>query len=585
LILALSATAAALGLLVLVRLSGWISTEPPEVVVPRLQNPLQVTSSAGVESQPTWSPDGGRIAYVSDQSGNLDIWVTQLAGGPAQNFTADHKGFDRDPAWSPDGNQIAFASERDGGGIYVMPAIGGLSNRISPMASAEGVRSPQWSPDGAELAHIRREDQATFIEVVSLSTRESRRLQIPGGAGNRWDLSWSADGRFFAYVRAPNRDEGASRLWVLRASDAQAFAVTDGMSSDWSPIWSKDARTLFFLSNRGGSMDLWQQRIAVDGRPEGEAAAVTVGIGMQQAAFTADGRKLAYSKGRAVANVWRVPILEDREAVWGDAEQLTFDQAYIATLDLTPDGEHLLVSSDRGGNQDIWIVPIHGSDIRQLTTDRAPDLAPRVSPNGQQIAFYSHRSGNRDIWVMPLEGGPAVPLTQDPNTDMFPSWSPDGRDIAFYSGRTGNVDAFVVPASGGEARRITTESSPDYFPQWSPDGKWIAFSSYGTDREYRLWRMPASGGAAEQVMEDPAYFFRWSEDGKHIYFMGHERGNDDLWALTLEDGTERRVTRFSQKAGRLGDYALAVGKEYLYFTWRNDLGDIWVMDVATDDKD
>jgi hypothetical protein len=55
--------------------------------------------------------------------------------------------------------------------------------------------------------------------------------------------------------------------------------------------------------------------------------------------------------------------------------------------------------------------------------------------------------------------------------------------------------------------------------------------------------------------------------------------------LTLEDGTERRVTRFSQKAGRLGDYALAVGKEYLYFTWRNDLGDIWVMDVATDDKD
>jgi serine/threonine protein kinase len=320
---ALAATAIAIGLLVLVRLSGWISTGPPEVRVPRLQNPLQVTSAAGVESFPTWSPDGGRIAYVSDQSGNLDIWVTQLAGGPAANFTADHEGSDDEPAWSPDGSQIAFVSGRDGGGIYVMPAIGGLSQRISTRGSAEALWSPQWSSDGAELAHIRREDQGTFIDIVSLRTRESRHLRIPGDAGNRLDLSWSSDGRFFAYVRAPNRNDGASRLWVLRAADAKAFAVTDGITSDWSPIWSKDASALFFLSNRGGSMDLWQQPIATDGQPEGEPAAVTVGIGMQQAVFAADGRKLAYSKGRPVANVFRVPILEDREAVWGDAEQLT----------------------------------------------------------------------------------------------------------------------------------------------------------------------------------------------------------------------------------------------------------------------
>ena len=229
--------------------------ESKEVHVPRLQNPLQVTSAAGVESDPTWSPDGGRIAYVSDQSGNLDIWVTQLAGGPAANFTADHEGSDDDPSWSPDGSQIAFVSDREGSGIYVMPAIGGLPQRISPRGSAESLLSPQWSPDGTELAHIRREDQGTFIEVVSLRTRESRRLRIPGDAGTRCDLSWSLDGRFFAYVRAGTRDDGASRLWVLRAADTQAFAVTDGMTSDWSPRWSIDGGTLFFLSNRGGSMD------------------------------------------------------------------------------------------------------------------------------------------------------------------------------------------------------------------------------------------------------------------------------------------------------------------------------------------
>jgi len=121
-----------------------------------------------------------------------------------------------------------------------MPAIGGLSQRISTRGSAEALWSPQWSSDGAELAHIRREDQGTFIDIVSLRTRESRHLRIPGDAGNRLDLSWSSDGRFFAYVRAPNRNDGASRLWVLRAADAKAFAVTDGAETTFA--WTADTK-------------------------------------------------------------------------------------------------------------------------------------------------------------------------------------------------------------------------------------------------------------------------------------------------------------------------------------------------------
>jgi Tol biopolymer transport system component/serine/threonine protein kinase len=578
--------AAAIGLIVLVQVSGLISMKPPPLAVPRLENAVQVTAAAGVENHPTWSPDGGRIAYDSDQSGNLDIWVTQRTGGLAVNFTADHKGFDSEPAWSPDGNQIAFVSERDGGGIYVMPAIGGLTNRISPRASAGAyIQSPQWSSDGTELAYILVYAEATFIEVVSLKTRESRRLRIPGDAGNRFDLSWSADRRFFAYVRGSNPAAEVTRIWVLRSSDSQAFAVTDGLSSDWSPKWSKDARTLFFLSNREGSMDLWQQRIPEDGRPEGKAVAITVGIGMQQAAFTPDGRKLAYSKGRPIANVWRVPIVEGREAVWADAEQLTFDQANVGRPDLLPDGEHLLVNSDRGGNQSIWIVPIHGNDVRQITTDRAPDLAPRLSPDGKRIVFYSYRSGNRDIWVTPLDGGPAVQLTKYEGADMFPSWSPDGRNIAFYSGRSGGVHIFVVPATGGAARQVTTESSWDFYPQWSPDGNRLAFSSNRDDGVRRLWWVPASGGPPQRLTKGRANFFRWSPDGKRIYFNSDVRGDQDVWALNLKDGSERRVARLSGKQGNLGNEGLTASEHYLYFTWENSLGDIWVMDVVTRKKE
>jgi Tol biopolymer transport system component len=281
------------------------------------------------------------------------------------NFTADHDGFDRSPAWSPDGSQIAFVSERDGGGIFLIPAIGGLPVKVS--ASNMGLANPVWSADGTELAYIIVEPE-TVIEIVSQSTRKVRRLTMPGAPGNRWDLSWSRDGRFFAYGQGTGRE--FTQLWVLRASDGQAFAVTDGASSDTCPMWSRDGRTIFFLSSRGGSMDLWQRRIAEDGEPQGDAAPLTVGVGIQYAALTLDGQKIAYSQGRSIANVWRIPILEDRHAGWADAEQLTFDQAEIRYLDLSPDGEQLIVDSDRGGAQDLWVVPLVGNEMRQVTSGR-----------------------------------------------------------------------------------------------------------------------------------------------------------------------------------------------------------------------
>ena len=63
-------------------------------------------------------------------------------------------------------------------------------------------------------------------------------------------------------------------------------------------MWSADGRTLFFLSNRGGSVDLWQQRITEEGLPDGEPRPLTVGVGMRAATLSADGRTLAYARGR-----------------------------------------------------------------------------------------------------------------------------------------------------------------------------------------------------------------------------------------------------------------------------------------------
>ncbi len=551
-----------------------------EETVPRLTNPVQVTAAIGVEDNPAWSADGQTLAYQSDQSGNLDIWVTQVGGGQPVNRTADHSGTDQFPSWSPDGRQIAFWSDRDGGAYFVMPALGGIPRAVLTAAGmAEfGGQAPQWSSDGTELACVVQDDSGFFVEIVSLSTGESRRLPLPG-VRSRFHLSWSPDGHAFAYADTVNLTPDLSQLWVLRISDGEAFPITDGRMNDWSPSWSPDGRTLYFVSNRGGSMDLWQQKMGEDATPEGPPRSVTAGIGMRTAVFSPDGKKLAYSRGRLVANLWRVPILEDRPAAWADAEQVTFDQAFIEQVDVSRDGERLLFDSDRAGNMDLWTMPAAGGEMQQLTTDPSPDWAPRWSRDETEIVFYTARSGNRDVGVMPVAGGPARQLTRHEATDYGPAWSPDERQIAFSSSRSGNLDIWVVQVDTGEARQVTVDPGDDRYPQWSADGQWLVFRSPRSG-ESRLWRVSAAGGDPEPLTDGPAYYSRWPPDGQVIYFTGVAERAGNVWRFSVEDGTEQPVTGLTGRRGALGPVALATDGEYLYFTWAEDLGDVWVMDVA-----
>ena len=547
--------------------------------VPRLVNPVQVTSSVGVENQPSWSPDGRQLAYESDRSGEWDIWVTQLGGGDV-NRTAGHSGQARRPSWSPDGRQIAFFSQtQDDWGLYTMPAVGGDARKVSSVSfRGEALTSPQWSADGTRVAfshlpHLRDSKEGPSAEIVSLQTREVRRVPLGGRVGNeRLDLSWSPNGELFAYVDAINGGADVTRILIAPSSGGEPISITDGLTAAWSPSWSRDNATIYFISNQGGAMDLWHQRLSKEGRPRGAPERLTTGVGIRSVAFSPDGKKLAYSRGprQTADTVWRVPILNDRLATWKDAEQLISDAAFIQFLDVSPDKKLLALSSDRAGNQDLWILPIDGGDLIQLTTEPTPDWAPRWSPDGREILFYAYRSGNRDIWVMPAEGGPARQLTVDPTEDEVPTWAPDGTRIAFVARRGGNRDVWVMNADGREPRPLTTRPADDYVPEYSPDGAFIVFAD-----DEGVVRIPAEGGEIEFLTR--GYVSRWAPDGEVLYFPRYY-GANDIWALSVKSGGERPVTDFVGRRGNLA-MGLATDGEYLYFTWSEDIGDIWVMDV------
>ena len=480
-VLALVATLAVAGVIFLLL--------PERDPIPRLTNPVQITSAIGVEDYPTWSPDGQTLAYNSNQSGNWDIWVTQIGSGQHLNRTEESLGPEFFPSWSPDGREIAFSSSLDGGGIFIMSPLTGAPRKLVEATGSFGAYSPQWSRDGLDLALIRWEPPDSFVERMVLRTGKTSSLPLPGRWTRRIGLAWSPDGRFVAYVDIQAFRAQITQLWILNLESGEATPLTEGRSNDLSPSWAADGKALYYISNRGGTMDLWRQDLSEDAAPEGPPRAVTTGIGMRTAVFSPDGTKLAYSKGQWVANLWRVPILTDRVATWADAEQLTFDQAFVEFVDVSPDGERLVLSSNRAGNPDLWLMPDEGGEMTQLTTDPTPDWFPSFSPDGREIAFYAYRSGNRHIWVMPSGGGTARQITSGESEDYHPVWSPDGKELAFFSGRSGNLDVWAVPAEGGEARQMTKDTAGDSYVRWSPDGGWLLVASRRSGSR-GLWLVP-----------------------------------------------------------------------------------------------
>jgi Tol biopolymer transport system component len=135
----------------------------------------------------------------------------------------------------------------------------------------------------------------------------------------------------------------------------------------------------------------------------------------------------------------------------------------------------------------------------------------------------------------------------------------------------------VISSAGGEPRRLTSGADLEEYrehPIWSPDGQWIIFKS---DREGRpLWRVPAEGGEAESFVD--GWSPKWSTDAKQMYFAARREGRANLFGRETGAKAERQLTDFVGKPGFLDSLADTDG-EFLYFTWREDHGDLWVMDV------
>ena len=241
-----------------------------------------------------------------------------------------------------------------------------------------------------------------------------------------------------------------------------------------------------------------------------------------------------------------------------------------------------MFGSDRRGNMDLWVMPAAGGDAIQITTAPAPDWAPQFSPDETQVAFYSYRSGKREVWVMPLGEGPARQLTDGAATGVssqFPRWSADGRELLVARRGGGESAIWVVPSDGGVGHPIEG-SEGGIGALWMPDGQ-VAF----TKQTGGLWQVPAEGGIPELLIASMRGTAAWSTDGQQLFIWKRGEQSANIWSHAMRDGSMRAMTDLAGKYGVTEDSAVAADDNYLYFTWREDVGDICVMDVVTDESE
>jgi TolB protein len=155
----------------------------------------------------------------------------------------------------------------------------------------------------------------------------------------------------------------------------------------------------------------------------------------------------------------------------------------------SPDGRTLAYCAERGGEYDVYTIPVEGGDETRLTTAAGLDDGPEYSPDGRYLYFNSDRTGTMQIWRMRPDGTGQEAVTADDFNNWFPHPSPDGRWIAILSyekdvkGHPANQDVTLrlLPTAGGPPEvlaKLYGGQGTLNVPSWSPDSRRLAFVSY-----------------------------------------------------------------------------------------------------------
>jgi Tol biopolymer transport system component len=452
--------------------------------------PLLRDRGLAFETQPTFSPDGKSLAFVSDYSGAENLWIARADGSDPRQITfGDDDTVLTSPAWSADGASLYVSRFRPDLANFELwrHDLAGGATLLSPIRDSPKAPRPEWrstlgavaSPDGRFIYYARHGGSLDFDAVDNWTIA-------------RWDLASGAE------------------TTIVSLPDGPRTALNPG--AFFRPAISHDGRLLAYASR-------------VEGRTELRLRDLTTG----------EDRRLAFpiEHDQLQAMMWQDLIPRYAFTPKGDALILDvdghFERVAIADGAATPLPFHAVIDRDVAAPTRRHIVEETGPVRARLI------MAPVASPDRRTLAF----SALGRLYLMALDGPAAPrPFARGGDPAFEPSWSPDGRTLVWvtWSERSGGA-IWRAPVDGSEPpRRLTDRAAYYSYPVFTPDGRSVVavrsaqqarldlYMEYGKLRQADLISVPATGGASRvitsgkiggrpQFATDPGQVLILAEDG------------------------------------------------------------------------
>lgn len=557
--------------------------------------PVQVTTHEGLDLHPALAPRGDALAFSSDRSGAMEIYVRPLADAATDRPLTNDRAHNVQPAWSPDGTYLAYHSSVKGG-VWIIPAHGGVPRQVAPEGS-----NPAWSPDGRRIAFQTDEhadvtpsafgaQSGSTVWVVDADGRNLQPLTRPGNpVGGHAAPVWSPDGRYIAFTVFESGVNNGAWLLTLRSGDVTALARGPGL---YEVAFAPDGSSIFAA---GG--DALIHRLPFDA----ERGTVTApremipipGVaGVRGLSVSSDGARLAFAGLGLNSQIWSQPIKADGSAA-GPARALTTDTSRRNSMAVvSPDGARVAyMSTRRGEPPNVWVMGIDGANRAQVTANETSDGKPSWFPDSRRVAYFTNRGKSHGLWsvdvttrreepwldmsgsaagvfalgkpaefeispsmargvlavVTPAEGRRVLfvsrldafapeRLTDSSQWIGYPAWSPDERQIAAELKDGSSTHLVVVDARTGAHRQVTNERGQTWVRSWSPDGTKVAVAALRDGAWSLRWVEVASGRQGVITPPGPPRVYvrypEWSRRNDVVVFeRGELRGN--IWTLAI----------------------------------------------------
>lgn len=482
------------------------------------------TSDTRMMHQPAFGHTQIAFIYAND------LWTAGSDGSNPRRLTSD-AGIESNPFFSPDGNLIAFSAEYDGNtDVYFVPAEGGIPQRLTWHPSADIVRG--FTPDGqAVLFASSREDfsnRYSQLFTITLSGGFPTRLVIP----NAHQAVYSPDGTQMAYTPiAPRfqqwknyRGGTASNIWIFDFGDYETVKIPqpETRCNDWNPMWI--GNTIFFLSDRNGEFNLFSYNPATkavsqltqfNDFPINSANAFGDNIIFEQA-----GKLHLLNTGSSKHTPLQIGIAAELTEL---RPRYAKGAQNIRSANISPTGARAVF----GFRGEIVTVPAEKGDPRNLTeTTGAHEKYPAWSPDGKSIACFTDKNGEYQLDILPQDGKGGTRSFSLNGTGFyaFPEWSPNSKYITFSdNGR----NFYILEVATGVTKKIDADEMyvpgpfRNIFGHWSADSRWIAYTKVISTHFKQIYIYSVEQGKSYPVTDglsdtDSPVF---DPEGKYLFFF------------------------------------------------------------------